>query len=199
MMQIVWSATHAVPNASRVPKYGSRAELDGTHYQALNFRKSSGSEPARLFSAGACFCAITRTSRVARRMCLAHNSDGCRAANEKIFYFGARDGGRTCGPGDWAGREPLGIAARDKSSKSRRALCVICVRIIGREPCENYRGCGRTSRSALCGPPAAHAGVFGEQLGWQSCLDRRVEGQSGVRELLGHVVPALPRGNSDSY
>src|SRR6204780_4872285 len=45
MMQIVWSATHAVPNASRVPKYGSRAELDGTHYQALNFRKSSGSEP----------------------------------------------------------------------------------------------------------------------------------------------------------
>src|ERR1700691_2624964 len=45
MMQIVWSATHAVPNASREPKYGSRAELGGTHYQALNFRKSSGSEP----------------------------------------------------------------------------------------------------------------------------------------------------------
>src|SRR5580658_1415744 len=89
MTRIVRSATHAVPNASRVPKYGSRAELDGTHYQALNFRKSGGSEPKTdgprrfgnlrpglnppAFSSAGCSCAIAPASLLARLICLAHN------------------------------------------------------------------------------------------------------------------------------
>jgi hypothetical protein len=75
-------------------------------------------------------------------------SDRCRAGNEKTFYFGARDGGGIGWSGDWAGREPFGIAARDKSAETRRALRVISVlrigqvvraiRVIGRRQSENF-------------------------------------------------------------